>query len=126
MLQEESSTLQNIVVFYLMRPLDMRPNLVQVESAFKFVLFLPDQLVTQALDAIKVHLKQETFDVWFFRGSLGAVMYVAMFAIFMYWLSIWIMKPIVQFTRVIEINIEQVRKLKQGKSEGKKLQQIQM
>jgi hypothetical protein len=78
-------------------------------------MFLPDQLVTQALNTIKIHLKQETFDVWFFRGSIGAVLYVAIFSIFMYWLSIWIMKPIVEFTRKIEINIEQVRKLKQDK-----------
>lgn len=53
-------------------------------------------------------------------------MYISIFAVIMYWLSIWIMKPIWQFTRKIEINIEQVRKVKQEKHQGKKLSQIQM
>jgi hypothetical protein len=44
----------------------------------------------------------------------------------MYWLSIWITQPIVQFTRKIELNIAQVRKLKHGKHLGKQLSQIQM
>ena len=98
--------------------------MVKVQSPLKFTMFLPDQLVTQQINAIKLHLQKETFELWFTRGSIGALLYISLFAAIMYWLSIWITQPIVQFTRKIELNIEQVRKLKQGKHQGKKLSQI--
>jgi len=99
-----NTSTQDVVVFYLMRPLEL--GTVMVEQPFKFTMFLPDQLVTHALTLVKKHLKKETFDIWFIRATIGAVLYVWIFSFIMYWLSVWIMKPIVEFTQKIEINIE--------------------
>jgi hypothetical protein len=51
-------------------------------------VFLPDQLVTLQINAIKQHLQEETFELWFTRGSIGAFLYISLFAAIMYWLSI--------------------------------------
>lgn len=44
-LSEETG--QDILVFYLMHPLELNPLLVSTQSPFKFTIFLPDQLVTE-------------------------------------------------------------------------------
>jgi hypothetical protein len=120
-LTQQAETSVNINVFYLMRPLEFDSSEVSVESDFKFTMFLPDYLVTQQIDAIKAHLDKETFSIWFVRGSIGCSVFIVFFAFIIWQISVRITRPIVQFTRKIQMNIEQVRKLKKDKSQGKQL-----
>jgi hypothetical protein len=92
-------------VFYLLHDLNLDCDDVGLESPFKYSLFLPDYLVNCPVELVNKHLTNETFGYWLLRGTMGATCYVAIFAVIMYWVSVQITHPIVEFTEKIRINI---------------------